>query len=224
MTLGASITLPFPRQGRIALVVRYKPSRNVPPPGEGHADVIMPSGAPVGFFVDVATERRGTLGFDVPGQVYGYAAFASYRPAYVNLADATAGNVVSGVLLIQATAREQDLFQRAWQAMRARPGTFTIAGWNCSSHAALAFHLAGLVGREIPGLDTPDNLFHELRRRHARRCEDHYGYLGFLPRESSGDELDLHCDVGIDAVRAPVTGPVPPRRPTSVGDGARPGA
>lgn len=224
MTLGASISLPFPGRGHIALVVRHKPGRDTPPPGEGHADVIMPSGAPVGFFVDEATEAAGTLGFDVPGQVYGYAAFSANRPWYVNLADAAATRTVSGVLLMRVTAREQELFVRAWRALRARPGTFTIAGWNCSSHAALAFHLAGLVGREIPGLDTPDNLFHELRRRHAGRCEDHYGYLGFQPRESSADELDLHCDVGIDAVRAPVTGPMPPRRPTSMGDGARPGA
>jgi hypothetical protein len=225
MTVGASITLPFPDQGQIALIVRGKRRRGVPPPGEGHADVIMPSGAPVGFFVDEATERAGTLGMGVPGQVYGYSLFSANRPWYVNLADATANDVVSGVLLIQVTPRQAERFTGAWQAMRARPGSFSLAGWNCSSHAALAFAAAGLVGVEIPGLDTPDNLFHELRRRHASRCRDEYGYLGFSPRESTLDEMTLRCDVGLDVARGITSaprGPVPPPRPTSAGDIARP--
>lgn len=225
MTLGASTTLPFPEQGHIALIVRGKRSRNRPPPGEGHADVIMPSGAPVGFFVDAAVERAGAgLAMGVPGQVYGYAQFSANRPWYVNLTDATANDVVSAVLLLQVTPTQSSRFTRAWQAMRARPGSFSIAGWNCSSHAALAFAMAGLVGVEIPGLDTPDNLFHELRRRHASRCRDVYGYLGFLPRESALDEMQLQCDVGLDAYGGvPPPGPTPPPRGTSVGDGGRPG-
>lgn len=210
MTLGASITLPFPNQAHIALVVRHKPSRGRAPDGEGHADVIMPSGAPAGFFVDAATEDAGTLGMDVPGQVYGYANFSARRPWYVNLADAAARNVFSGVLIIAVTALEARRFQGAWDAMRARPGTFSIIGLNCSTHAAMAFSLAGLVPREIPGLDTPDNLFHALLSRHRSRCRDEYGYLGFQPRESAADEMRLHCDVGMDLLRAPFLGPAPP--------------
>lgn len=212
MPLGASINLPFPHQDHIALVVRHKSTRNRPPPGEGHADVILPSGAPAGFFVDRAIEEAGTWGLGVPGQVYGYAQFAAHRPWYVNLETATARAIPSGVLLVQVSAAESRRFQAAWQAMRARPGSFHIDGFNCSSHAALAFATAGLMGSEIPGLDTPDNLFHELLSRHPRRCRDVYGYLGFMPRESSMDEMQMLCDVGMDQLHAPPPpGPVPPR-------------
>lgn len=224
MTRGASISLPFPNRGHIALVVRHKPARDIPPPGKGHADVIMPCGAPAGFFGEAAACDSPAAGFDVPGQVQGYAALAACRPCHVNAAEAMAARAVSGVLLIRVTARERELFTAAWRALRTRPGTFTIAGWTCSSHVALAFHLAGLVGRDVPDLDTADTLFHALRRRHADRCEDHYGYLGFRPRDGAGDDLDLPCDVGIDPARAEVAGPMAPPLPALAGDGARPGA
>lgn len=224
MPLGASTMLPFPSQGHIGLIVRGKPSRDVAPSDNGHADVILPSGAPAGFFVHPDVERGFTLGLGVEGHVYGYAAYSSYRPWYVDLASARARNVVSGVLLIQVTPRESDRFLNAWQIMRARRGEFNfmIVGNNCATHAALAFSIAGLVNREIPGLDTPDNLFHALRARHASRCRDEYGYLGFLPRESALDQMDLQCDVGMDACDA-VRGP--PRRGRSVhgGGGGLPG-
>jgi len=222
MPLGASMMLPFPNQDHIALVVRGKTSRNTAPSDNGHADVILPSGAPAGFFVHPRVEAGYTLGMDVAGCVYGYSAYSSYRPWYVNLADARAKPVISGVLMIRATAREQQRFEQAWQHLRSRPGNFTIVGFNCASHAAIAFSHAGLAGLEIPGVDTPDNLFHALRARHASRCRDEYGYLGFLPRESAMDEMMLTCEVGMDGTR-PVTGPgpAPPRR--GMGHGGRPG-
>jgi len=222
MPLGASMMLPFPNQDHIALVVRGKTSRNAAPPGNGHADVILPSGAPAGFFVHPREEAGGTTATNVPGCVYGYSTYSSYRPYYVNLADAHAGSTISGVLMIRATSREQNRFEQAWQYLRSRPGNFSIVGFNCASHAAIAFSHAGLAGLEIPGVDTPDNLFHALRARHASRCRDEYGYLGFLPRESAMDEMMLTCEVGMDGTR-PVTGPgpAPPRR--GMGHGGRPG-
>lgn len=226
MPAGRSSILPFPNQGHIALVVRSKRSRDQTPDDAGHADVIMPTGAPVGFFVSEVTERAGEVGIamGVPGQVYGYAQFSANRPWYVNIADATARDIVSAVLLIQVTAREAAAFTSAWQSMRARPGSFSLAGNNCSTHAALAFTSAGLLGREIAGLDTPDNLFHQLRRRHDRRCRDVYGYLGFMPRQCALDEMQLICDVGLEAlVGIAAPGPTPPPRGTSVGDGGRAG-
>ena len=218
--------LPFPNQGRIALVVRGKTSRNTAPADNGHADVILPSGAPAEFFVHPRIEAGYLVGMDVAGCVYGYFAYSAYRPWYVNLSDARANNDISGVLLIRMTPRESASFLDAWLVMRARPGNFIITGFNCASHAALAFAMAGLVSREIPGLDTPDNLFHTLRSRQSHRCRDEYGYLGFLPRESSPDEMSPLCEAGIDGTLAAVSysGPPPPRRGTCAGDGYRHGA
>ena len=48
--------LPFPATDRIALVVRGKRSRAQAPADNGHADCILRSGAPVGFFVDTRSE------------------------------------------------------------------------------------------------------------------------------------------------------------------------
>lgn len=124
--------------------------------------------------------------------------------------------------MIEVTPREAERFQQTWQALRTRPGSFSLVGFNCASHAALAFAIAGLVGREIPGLDTPDNLFQALWSRNRARCRDEYGLLGFLPRESAPDEMTLQCDVGLDGTRPVPSGPTPPRRGSSVGDGFNP--
>lgn len=201
MPSAGSIALPFPHQGHIALVARGKTSRGTFPFGNGHADVILPSGAPAGFLVH-PEDDDGRSFIEVRGWVYNYASFSAHRPQYVNMTDARANNEISGVLLIRVTPRESERFQRAWQHMRASPGNFTISGNNCATHAARAFAQAGLVNREIRGLDTPDNLFHALLSQNRSRCRDEYGYLGFMPRESAPDLLELQCDVGMEIVRA----------------------
>lgn len=214
MPQAGSTALPFPGRGYIALIVRGKTGRDHAPWDNGHADVILPSGAPAGFFGHPTNRETGYAGFEIPGWVFGYNSFSAYRPEYVNLADARAHNVISGVLIIGVTAEESRRFQRAWQEMRARPGLFTIVGNNCATHAARAFAQAGLVNRELSGIDTPDGLFRALLSRNPDRCRDEYGYLGFQPRLSAGqcefDQFQMDFDVGMDAAN-----PVPPSARTS---------
>ncbi len=206
--------LPFPATDRIALVVRGKRARMHAPPDNGHADCILRSGAPIGFFVDTATEDGWWPGealtalAGVPGGVYTLPTYANHRAHYVDRPLARTQNCISGVLVLQVTLSQAEAFQRAWTSLRARPGGFRIIGNNCSTHAGQAFAEAGLVGREISGLDTPDNLFHDLLRRHAGRVEDHYGYLGFESIGSSTDAMTLPCQATIDVVGY---SPPPPR-------------
>lgn len=215
--------LPFPSETRIALVVRGKRSRTHVPSAGGHADCILPSGAPVGFLVASAVEAgwgagssgssgaggsSGSSGSSGPirsastlagvdGGVYTYPIFRARRGPYVTQSDAITYNVCSAVLVITVTGRQARKFQAAWVSMRSNPGDFAIIGNNCATHAALAFAAADLVDREIPDLDTPDNLFHALRSRHGTNCSDHYGFLGFTPTESRSDPMDLPCEVDL---------------------------
>jgi len=234
MSVWGSQPLPFPNQGHIALVVRGKGRRDLPPGDGGHVDVILPSGAPAGFFVAPSFEsagasgtggRNGTgiSGMGAPGYVYGYADFCANRAHYVHMRLARAHNALSGVLLMSVSPAHATRFHRAWEAIRMRPGSFDIIGSNCASHAAIAFGMAGLIPAGIPGLDTPDNLFHALRNRHASNCRDVYGYLGFLPRisgQTAADQLGMECDVGMDAFLG-TRRPAPPPSVRPVGGQGR---
>lgn len=194
-----SVLLPFPASNRIALVVRGKPNRHTAPADEGHADCILPSGAPVGYFMHEIAERIGVAPISAPGQVYTYSLFRANRPWYVDLQSSYGAGAISGVLVMEVSTSEADAFLRAWTHLRAHTDEFSILGNNCATHAARAFARAGLVAREIPDLDTPNSLFRALRRRHYTRCTDYYGYLGFAPMASSADPLTQPFSVAIEA-------------------------
>ena len=56
---------------------------------------------------------------------------------------------------------------------------FNLVGRNCSTRAWQAFEHAGIVSTSMPGLDTPDNLYRQLK--HFRKNTTSYsGYIGFL--------------------------------------------
>ena len=96
------------------------------------------------------------------GEVFDYQKFLRFRPAFVDLKRAKRGGVQSTVLLVKVSAKEVDLFNEYWALLKRKPGSFSIVGNNCSTHAASGFDRAGVISGEIPGLDTPDNLYDQI--------------------------------------------------------------
>ncbi|WP_038217735.1 hypothetical protein [Xenophilus azovorans] len=199
-----------PQRYRIGLVVRGMARPGAAPPSEGHADCVLSSGEPIGFFAETGIPVSGSRGSEtatlgvralsatLAGTVWGYRELMVHRRPYVDRAAAAATGAVSTLLAIEVSERECRQFERAWSSMRVDPGMFGIVGLNCATHAGYAFAAAGLLTRadsggrhaatsDMDGLDTPTQLFHQLVRGPANeRCEVYTGFFGFQPASGWG--------------------------------------
>ena len=68
-------------------------------------------------------------------------------------------------------------------------GSFNILGGNCSTHASSAFVAANVVSSGIHGLDTPNNLYKQLKVKHSGKSRIYSGFAGVIPL--AGDKYDL---------------------------------
>lgn len=196
----------------IGLIVRGKTDESHKPGVmEQHADCILPNGAPIGFFGgggDASSGSSGSsfasslkswadgpsiswnsTGINMKGMVADYRTLQKIRPMYVDPAMAKKYKLVSTVLLLDVTKAEADLFSQYWINLSVNPGSFNILGGNCSTHASDAFVAAKIVTSGIPGLDTPDNLFRQLKAKHAGVSRVFSGHVGNKP--IGGDKYEL---------------------------------
>ncbi|MCL4436310.1 MAG: DUF4157 domain-containing protein [Thaumarchaeota archaeon] len=167
----------------VGLIVRGKWSKeHHPGVMEQHADVVVPSAAgemkTVGYFGDVGTGSSASSGMGLQGISADMNWFLTYRPYYVDLELAKLVDMKSSLILIKATQSQADTLSKYWEDLKADPGTFYILGANCSTAAAAGFEKAS-VTKEISGLDTPDNLFEQLRSEYkdAYMISGYYGYI-----------------------------------------------
>jgi hypothetical protein len=100
---------------------------------------------------------------NMKGLVAYYKDLQKIRPMYVDINLAKKYKVTSTVLLLEVSKPQADLFIKYWQNLKLNPGAFNILGGNCSTHASEAFIAANIVSSGIPGLDTPDNLYYQLK-------------------------------------------------------------
>ena len=184
----------------IGLIVRGKQSADHEPGVmEQHADCILSTGEPVGYFGGGGAASSGStsgswgsVGLNLKGYVSRYERMKQERPFYVNLRDAKQLKVVSTVLLIKTDKDKATLFDKFWINLEADPGAFYLLGKNCSSRASKAFVAANIVSEGIPGLDTPDNLYRQLTRRLEKHVTSYSGYIGFYKSRMSGRfELEI---------------------------------
>lgn len=176
---------PFaPQRHRIGLVVRGMSSPGSPPLSQGHADCVLPLGAPIGFFGDLGPAAAmaesggslpgasgsvvnpsgestaggwvstGTVLAGISGCVYQYTDFLRERPHYVQRELARSQGECSTLLVIDVSTSEAQRFEQAWTSMRADPGQFGYVGLNCATHAGYAFALAGLLTTPSRALGT----------------------------------------------------------------------
>lgn len=196
----------------IGLIVRGKHNDGHSPGKlEQHADCILPGGEPVGYFGGGGDASSGSSGpssgssinswangpslswnksgLNMKGTVAFHKELLKIRPMYVDIGLAKKYKVRSTVLLLETTRTHADLFKQFWKNLSLNPGAFHIVGANCSSNASDAFVAAKIVASGIPGLDTPDNLYKQLKANHSGKMKIFSGYIG--ARHLSGDKYEL---------------------------------
>lgn len=172
---------------KVALIVRGKISEeHTPGKMAQHADCALSGGAPVGYFGGSIGSGSGESGYitsamliGISGEVYYLDDFKIKRPYYVDMAMAKGAGVISTVLIVSVANGEATKFDDYWSSLRKDPGTFRLLGKNCSTRASGAFRHSGILSGGIPGLDTPNNLYKQLKAERADRCTSHSGYVGF---------------------------------------------
>jgi len=172
----------------IGIIVRGKHSEQHDPEVlEQHADVILSDGSPVGYFGE-GGGFSGNVGMFMDGVVYDYNLLSQYRPYYVDSGLARRHNVLSTACTIVVEDEVAKKFDEYWRYMdlraRVKKDGFSLLGNNCSTHAAEAFAHAGVMEGGIPGLDTPQNLYHSLKMRYGARFQCASGYVGFKKRNT----------------------------------------
>jgi hypothetical protein len=184
-------TIDFSGGNKIALIVRGKNGPDHHPSKlEQHADTIEGDGSPIGFFGKGNDAYGNSVGLRMDGDVYEYPQFQTNRPFYVGLDSAVANRVVSTVLIIDVDAETARKFKTSWDGMKASPGSFSLLGNNCATHASKAFRAAGVVDSGIPWMDTPDNLYDQLVDKvPAGKRRSVSGYIGFTARGAGGYNL-----------------------------------
>ncbi len=174
----------------VGLIVRGKLSADHEPDlMQQHADCILSSGAPIGYFGEGNEAKLNSIGLNMQGVVYDYDALRVHRPFYIQIDAAVTYRVVSTVLLVKVSKAEAAKFDAYWDELKRAPGTFHLLGANCSTHASESFVAAGIVKKGIPGLDTPDNLYRQLVKRRGETTSL-TGFVG-ASRKPGGAGYDL---------------------------------
>ena len=196
----------------IGLIVRGK-KNDSDSPGymEQHADCILPGGEPIGFYGGGGDASSGSsgpssgssinswangpslslnnTGINMKGMVANYGDLQRIRPMYIDIKLAKRYKVKSTVLLLDVTKTQAELFSKYWTNLKLKPGAFNILGGNCSTHAAEAFKSANVISSGIPGLDTPNNLYKQLKSLYPKKIHIYSGYIGAIPLPGKSYEL-----------------------------------
>ena len=161
---------------------------------EQHADCILSNGEPIGYFGGEGAASSGSSsgswnksGLNMRGFVADYQKMKQVRPFYVDLALAKRYSVISTALIIDVGYSKATLFDRYWNNLKRNPGSFYLVGKNCSSTSSQAFVAASILNRGIPGLDTPNNLYRQLRTHLQSNSVSYSGYLGFVQNDGTGN-------------------------------------
>lgn len=196
----------------VGLIIRGKLNdQHNPGNMEQHADCILPHGQPVGFFGgggDASSGSSGSsfgssitswaggpsgssnsTGINMKGMVAYYKEMKRIRPMYVDINIARKYKIKSTVLLLEVTPPQAKLFQNYWGQLKLKPGSFNILGGNCSTHASEAFIASNIVTSGIPRLDTPNNLYKQLKSKYSGKTRILSGIVG--TKHIGGDKYEL---------------------------------
>lgn len=161
---------------------------------EQHADCILSSGEPIGYFGGEGAASSGSSsgswnssGLNMKGFVADYQKMKQVRPFYVDLSLAKRYSVISTILIIDVGNSKATLFDKFWHDLKRKPGAFYLVGKNCSTTSSRAFVASSILNRGIPGLDTPNNLYRQLQTQLQSNAVSYSGYLGFIKDDKTGN-------------------------------------
>lgn len=185
---------------QVGLIVRGKLNdTHSPSVMAQHADCILSTGAPIGFFGDGARGPASSgsssgssmrIGLNMKGVVYDYGLMETNRPYYITASVARTYNVASTVLLLDVAREKAVKFDESWGSILKTPGAFYMLGKNCSTYAAKAFKMAGIIKSGISGLDTPNNLYIQLKKQYPSSHKVYSGFIGFV-KNGTGYDMEV---------------------------------
>lgn len=183
---------------QVGLIVRGKINDSHSPSVMAqHADCILSTGAPIGFFGDGARGAASSgpssgssmkIGLNMRGVVYDYGLMETNRPYYITAGVARTYNIASTVLLLDVPREKAVRFDEAWAVTIKTPGAFYLLGKNCSTYAAKAFRTSGIIKSGISGIDTPNNLYIQLKKQYPTGHKVYSGFIGFV---KNGGKYDM---------------------------------
>lgn len=184
----------------VGYIVRGKNGPNdVPGLLTQHADCILSTGEPVGFFGregpgsgGLSSTSWNSIGINQIASVLGYDQMLETRKTFVDAELARGVNGFSTILIISGLQEiECSLFNDYWRERKeAKKGSnppFHMLGRNCSSFAHHSFEELNLLNPNTRNLFlTPNKLFHHLIN--FSKCKNYKlncysGFVGFEPHE-----------------------------------------
>ncbi|MCP4133751.1 MAG: DUF4157 domain-containing protein [bacterium] len=177
-----------PNKQRVGLLVRGMESKNHEPGVmDQHADVVVPNSSGAmetrGFFGEgdrgSSSGAGNSTGMGMDGVSADMAWFLNNRLHYVDLQYAMMANVHTSVIMLEVPKAQAQSFYKYWGDLKTKTPDFYILGKNCSTRAAEGLKKAGIIDKDISGLDTPDNLFQQIRESNpsAFMVSGYYGYM-----------------------------------------------
>lgn len=184
-------------EASIGYIVRGKNGPNdAPGLFAQHADCVLSSGEPVGFFglagPGTASASWNSIAMNQRASALGYDHMLENRAAFVDVVASKNKRLYSTILIISEIDNLKcSLFNNYWwEKKEAEKGSFApfhLLGRNCSSFAHLSFEELGLLTYSTRGLFlTPNKLFDHLIssskiNKYILTC--YSGFIGFNPHE-----------------------------------------
>jgi hypothetical protein len=165
--------------------------------GIGHTDLAIPGVGLIGFY---GVGGTGGSGLGMTGNLNmtfaDWTSGSTERNSYVNGPPNSSdinGEVFpsqkSTICEIKVCPRDVESMNIVAEEMYVNPGTFSIVGNNCATHAAQILNAGGVTSGNILGLDTPTGLQSELINNYSANC-----YSGYTSLDATGTVVTITVD------------------------------
>jgi hypothetical protein len=154
----------------------------------GHIDLVIPGLGLVGYYgVPDTGNGSGGIGMGLTGYInIGYIDFfygKTRRPKYIIGPGVVYGGLtypgqLSTICQITACPSQIEQMKAAAQSIKANPGSFLLAGNNCSTNACKILGAGGIMSGGISGIDNPQNLQDQLTTGYNAKCFTGFTQMG----------------------------------------------
>jgi RHS repeat-associated protein len=159
---------------------------------EGHIDMALPGSGLVGYFGFGNGGSANGIGMGMTGNLNvtpnDWVTGPTARPQYIVGAGVTLpdGRTIPGVLstICEVKVCPADVAKMNAEVakLKAKPGTFNIAGNNCATNGCSILGAGGVMPGGISGIDNPQNLLDQLRTQYNANC-----FVGYTAMDAAGN-------------------------------------